>query len=122
MEGTVFWGAGNGFVALVGLEVPIAGEVGSAWTEAPRAFVSVGVWAGRAPGQPGSGAGVPRNGEVRKAALFRPENTRVFQKRVGRRGAAGSGSSLSSGVRGPQVRARARVRGANVGGAGPFAI
>lgn len=77
---------GNGFVSLVGLEVPIAGEVGSAWAEAPRAFVSVGVWAGRAPGRPGSGAGAPRNGEARKAALFRPENVRVFQKRAGRPG------------------------------------
>lgn len=73
-------------MSLVGLEVPIAGEVGSAWAEAPRAFVSVGVWAGRAPGRPGSGAGAPRNGEARKAALFRPENVRVFQKRAGRPG------------------------------------
>lgn len=86
--GDSFFGGGrNGFVALVGLEVPIAGEGGSAWTEASRALVSVGVWAGRAPGYAGSGAGVPRDGEVRKAASFRPENRRVFQIAWGARGA-----------------------------------
>lgn len=64
--------AGNGSVALVGIGGAQSRWGGSTRTNAPRAFVSVGVWAGRAPGDPGTEQGLPGTARCEKARIFPP--------------------------------------------------
>lgn len=108
----------------VGLEVPVAGEVGSsAGTEAPRAFVSVvGDWAGcapacRSPRERGRGVpGTARCGRLRRfaqktGAFFPPQKRPEEEQQLGVTG----GPWFPGGELGSRA-----PRGANVGGAGPF--